>query len=623
MAGIVRDSRQRRIRSSAIILLVLAAVLTVRYGSIMLPGNPAATASSAARIERGPILDRRGRVLAIETRLDTVTGWKPEIRDISGTARILADILDRDPREIGEILASTEGFVTVQRTITPSQSRRIEAQQRLGNLAGIRLQPDVGRSYPEREAAAAVIGYVGVDNTGLSGVEYMFSPYLAPASGGDSSNPVLMGNQVFLTLDLAIQGASDDLGRRLLGLHQADSVMILVMDARTGGILSMSTTPSFDLNNFRGYPSEERRNQSISRIFEPGSVFKIFSVAAFLELGGITVQDRFDTSRGYTAERGNFTITDLANYGVIGPEQIIKFSSNVGAAFASESVEPGAFYAMLTSFGFGNVTGIDLNGEERGILARPEFWSARSRPTIAIGQEIGVTAIQMVTAATALANEGFVLRPQIVDRIVAPSGEVIQRFGREPVRQVLSSSTARTMLELMRSSTDPDGTARRISVEGVPVAAKTGTAEVYDTARRQYSDTHFIASTMALFPAFDPELIVYVAIDYPRGESFLGGRIAAPAVDELIEFLVPYWNIPRETDTVIEHPGRIVVRRRETPSLDDTVPDFAGVPMRSLIPLLAMEEIDLRIQGSGYVVSQDPPPGTPVTPGMTIRLELE
>ncbi len=623
MGGMEQDRRSHRITVTMTVLVGVAVLLVVRYAGIMIPGNPLGHAETGIEFERGPILDRRGRILAIQTRLDTITGWKPEIRDIAGTSRILGDVLDRDPREIADLLAASEGFVTIQRTITPSQSRRIEAHRRNGELAGIRLQPDLGRSYPERDAAAAVIGYAGVDNVGLSGVEYMFSQYLIPDTGTSRDNPLRMGNQVFLTLDLAVQSAADDLGRRLLGLHQADSVMIIVMDAREGGVLAMSTRPSFDLNNFRNYDEQERRNHAISRIYEPGSVFKAFSIAAFLELGGITVHDRFDTSQGYTAERGNFVITDLANYGMVTPEQIIKYSSNVGAAYASETVAAGAFYGMLSSLGFGSTTGIDLNGEERGLLARPEFWSARTQQTIAIGQEIGVTGIQMVTAATALANEGILLRPQIVDRIVAPGGEVVQRFGREPIRQVMSASTARTMLQLMRSSTDPDGTANRISVEGVSVAAKTGTAEVYDRARGRYSDTHFVASTMALVPAEDPELIVYVVIDHPRGESFYGGRIAAPAVNELLQFLVPYWDIPRDTDTVVEHPGRIVVERQESPQVDTTVPDFTGLPMRSLVPLFAREDLNVQISGSGYVVAQDPPAGTPVREGMTIRLELE
>jgi cell division protein FtsI (penicillin-binding protein 3) len=612
-----------RVTATVAILVSIALLLTIRFGFIMVPGTGATESTASPVVERGPILDQRGRILAIQTRLDTVTAWKPAIVDVPGTARILADILDRDPRDIADALAASEGFLTIQRTITPSQTQRISARQRSGELQGIRLQPDLGRVYPERDTAAAVIGYAGVDNVGLSGVEYMFTEYLTPTTDPRTSDPLLMGNQVFLTLDLAIQSIADDLGRQLLGVHQADAVMILVADARTGGILAMSGQPSFDLNNFRSYSPDSRRNNLISRIYEPGSVFKIFSIGAFLELGGITPDDRFQTSGGYVADRDGFIITDLADYGVVTPEQIIKFSSNVGAAYASETVDPGAFYTILRAFGFGSITGIDLNGEERGLLASPENWSRRTQQTLAIGQEIGVTALQMVSAATVFANDGILLRPQIVDRIVAPGGEVIQRFGREPLRQVISPYTARTMLQLMRSSTDPDGTAWRISVEGVSVAAKTGTAEVYDGRIRGYSDTHFIASALALFPAEDPELIVYVMIDHPRGESFYGGRIAAPATKELIDFLVPYWNIPRDTDTVVEHSGRIAVRRSALPVLEETVPDLIGLPLRSLIPLLARDDLHLRIEGSGYVARQDPPAGTAYREGMTIRLELE
>lgn len=621
---LLKKNRQvPRVTATVTMLVVIAVLLIVRYGLIMVPGSRGGESTSSPVVERGPILDRRGRILAMQTRLDTVTAWKPAVIDVPGTARILADILDRDPRDIADALAASEGFLTIQRTITPSQSRRISARQRSGELQGIRLQPDLGRVYPERDTAAAVVGYAGIDNVGLSGVEYMFTEYLTPTVATGTTDPLLMGNQVFLTLDLAIQSMADDLGRRLLGVHQADAVMVLVADARTGGVLAMSGQPSFDLNNFRSYSSDSRRNILISRIFEPGSVFKIFSIGAFLELGGITPDDRFQTSGGYVSERDGFIITDLADYGIVSPEQIIKFSSNVGAAYASETVDPGAFYTVLRAFGFGSMTRIDLNGEERGLLSPPENWSRRTQQTLAIGQEIGVTALQMVSAATVFANDGVLLRPQIVDRIIAPGGEVIQRFGREPVRQVLSASTARTMLRLMRSSTDRDGTAWRSAVEGVSVAAKTGTAEVYDRSIGRYSDTHFIASTLALFPAEDPELIVYVVIDHPRGESFYGGRIAAPAIRELVDFLVPYWDIPRDTDTVVEHPGRIAVRRNDLPTFEESVPDLIGLPLRSLIPLLARDDIQLRIEGSGYVVGQDPPPGTAYRPGMTLLLELE
>lgn len=619
-----QDLRTRRIGVAGFMLIAVAAVLLVRYAVIMVPGNPAVPRTTAELMERGPILDRRGRIMAIQTRLDTVTAWRPEVRDIERTAVILGEILDRDPREIRDRLSTAEGFLTVQRTITPSQSSRITAEIREGNLRGIRLQPDTGRSYPERDSAASIVGYTGVDNVGLAGIEYMFTEYLVPAATSSGTSPSgNPGNQVFLTLDLAIQSAADDLGRQLLQEHQADLVTIAVATADTGEILALSTLPSFDPNSFRSYSPDARRNHGISRIYEPGSVFKIFSVAALLELGAITQNDRFDTSRGYVAEGGAFIITDLSNYGVISPQQIIQFSSNVGAAYASERADAGSFFTMLTAFGFGSPTGIALNGEERGLLADPSRWSRRTQQTLAIGQEIGVTAVQMVAAATALANDGILLRPQIVHRIVSPGGEIIQQWGREPVRQVLSPENARTMLRMMRSSTERSGTAWRIQVDGVSVAAKTGTAEVFDTAAGRYSDSHFIASTLALVPAEDPRLIVYVVIDHPRGESFFGGRIAAPAVRDMITFLVPYWDIPRDTDMVTEHPGQVVLRPVRIPEIDDVMPDLSGLPLRALMPLLAREDLDVQLSGSGWVRSQTPAAGTELRPGTTIRIELE
>ncbi|MFO8043600.1 MAG: penicillin-binding protein [Alkalispirochaeta sp.] len=619
------DKRSRRFNIVGSIILAAAALVVVRYAIIMIPGSERSSAAGSTEIERGPILDRRGRVLAIQTRLDTVTAWKPEIDDIDTTARILADILDLSEEELAGRLATADGFLVVQRTITPSQSDRIRSEQQLANLPGIRLEADTGRSYPEREAAAPIIGFTGVDNVGLAGIEYMFSNELMPEVDTRSTvaQSLAMGNQVFLTLDLAIQSAADDLGRELLQEHQADSVMIVVGNLKNGQVLAVSHVPSFDPNHFREYSADEQSNRFVSRIYEPGSVFKVFSVASFLELGGITENDEFDTSGGYVAEDGELVITDLADYGRVTPEEIIKYSSNVGAAYASETVDPGSFYTILTRFGFGRRTGIDLNGEESGLLSLPENWSRRTLPTIAIGQEIGVTAVQVFAAATALANDGMLLRPQIVDQIVSPSGEVLRRFGREPVREVVSPDTARRVLRYMDAATEPDSTARRIQVEGVSVAAKTGTAEVYDPELNTYSDTQFIASTLAMIPADDPELGVYVMIDFPRGESFYGGRIAAPAADEMLEFLVPYWDIPRDTDTIATHPGRIVTRSPVLPPLEDRVPDYTGLPIRTLMPLLGREDIDVVIEGSGWVVNQDPEPGTAVSDGMMIRLELE
>lgn len=622
MAPDERRPRITRMGISGGLLVLFGLIVVVRYGQVMIPGRETTRATPALAVERGPILDRRGRVLAIQTHLDTVTLWRPEVRDVEQTATILGSILERDPREIADRIATTDGFLILQRTITPSQSTRIAGHIRSGELRGVRLQPDLGRSYPERESAAAIVGYTGVDNVGLSGIEYMFSDYLVPDVLPDGSTPT-MGHQVFLTLDLAIQSAADTLGRRLLEEHRADNVMITVAKADTAEILAFSVQPSFDPNNFRNFTAEQRRNRAIAAVYEPGSVFKVFSVAALLDLGVISENDRFDTTGGYVTDRGSFTITDVTNWGVINTQQIIKFSSNAGAAFASERADPGTFYTVLRSFGFGSPTGIELNGEERGLLADPRRWSRRSQQTISIGQEIGVTPVQMIAAATAIANDGVLLRPQIVHRIVTSSGEVLRESKREPVREVISPETARSMLRMMHSSTDFDGTGWRSRVDGVSVAAKTGTAEVYDPAARRYSDTHYIASTLAIIPAERPELIVYVVIDYPKGDSFFGGRIAAPAVRELLEFVVPYWDIPRDGDTITEHPGRVALPQRRNVEDAEQMPDLTGLPLRSVLPLLARNDLEVHIEGSGWVRRQSPSAGTPLAEGAVIRIELE
>jgi cell division protein FtsI (penicillin-binding protein 3) len=487
-----------------------------------------------------------------------------------------------------------------------------------GNLPGIRLEPDVGRSYPEKDLAAHVIGYVGLGNRGLEGIEYTMDEELQPDPGEG-----VYGNQVFLTIDVNIQHELERLAEATRARHDADSVMLLAMDAHSGEMLGYASKPSFDPNRFQAFDESARRNRPISFIYEPGSVFKIFSVASFLELGGIDRGDTFQTSGGYVNETAGFQIKDLGDYGRITTEGILKYSSNVGAAYASETVTAESFYHMIKLFGFGEETGILLNGEERALLRRPSRWSARTQQTVAIGQEIGVTAMQMITAATVFANDGILLEPHIVRKIVSPDGRTLRTYGREPVREVVSPSSAQIILEAMRAATEPDGTARRISTEGIDIAAKTGTAEVFDPELGSYSDEEFIASTLAMFPAEAPQVILYVVIDHPREGGFYGGRIAVPVARDAIDYMVDYLGIPTGTDEIVEHSGRVRVSRAELPEFDGTIPDLTGLPKRSLLPLLASERLRVRIEGSGWVVRQDPAPGTPIEPGMTLHVELE
>ncbi len=608
----------------SVFLLGAVVVIVGQYAGIMLGTDTSSGPREVTvpRVERGPILDREGRVLAIHTELDTVTAWTPDVEDPVATAALLSDILKVSETDLLDRLTSRQGFVILQRTITPTQSREIQERLDSGNLPGILLRPDLGRTYPEGEVASTIVGYVGVDNRGLGGIEYTLDALLSPSPTSDGST-MIFGNQVFLTIDTNVQFTLESMAREALETHNADSVMIVAMDARNGELVSMVSLPHFDPNSFADYPENQRRNQAVSMIYEPGSVFKIFSLAAFLELGGIGLSDYFDTSGSYRNQTAGFRITDLGDYGRINAEGIIKYSSNVGAAFASETVTPDSFYRVLKDFGFGDRTGITLNGEERALLRRPAAWSGRSQQTIAIGQEIGVTAIQMVSAATTFANNGVLLRPRIVRKIVSPEGRTIEFFDREPVREVLSPSTASLMLQLMESATAPDGTARRLQVEGVRVSAKTGTAEVYDPEIGTYSTDKFVASCLAIFPTDNPQLIVYAVIVHPRGESIFGGRIAVPLVRDVADFLVTYRGIPRQGEEVARHDGRIAATLPSLPEFSRTVPDLRGLPKRSLLPLIDADGLEVVINGSGWVVEQTPPAGTPLRRGMTITVELQ
>ena len=583
------------------------------------PAQPSLTQRTALDVERGPILDRNGRLLAIQTELPTVTVWTPYVEDRDKTAETLAQVLDISYDSLFANLGIPNRDIVIKRTISHEEAEIIEVLKQQGELPGVSLRRDVDRIYPEGQSAAHVIGFVGTENTGMEGIEFMLDNLLSPPflDAGERS----YGSQIFLTLDIVIQHAVEGIADRLMAAHRSDSVMIIVMDAKNADILSYVSKPDYDPNAFGEYDSESRRNRPVQMSYEPGSVFKVFSLTSIMQLGGITDNSTFNTSSGYQNPQIRIPITDLGNYGTLHLEGIIKFSSNVGAAYASDTVAKKDFYQMLQNFGFGQVTNIELNGEERGLLAPLSRWSSRSKPTIAIGQEIGVTAIQMAQAATALANKGVMLKPQIIKRIVSPSGELIQEYQRNEVRKVLRSDVADQMLRYMQSASTGSGTGRRAFLDDTSISIKTGTAEVFDSAKRAYSEELFVASTLAIIPTEDPELIIYVVIQHPRGASFLGGVIAAPAVKEIADFLISYLQIDADP-TGGSLPQFLEIVEPVLPEITTIVPDFRNLPLSTVVPLYARRDISVQIHGSGWVWKQVPAAGTEYQEGMSLDLFL-
>ena len=619
-----RDPTARRLILFVSFLVLCMAALIVRYTMFMIvDGHPAGDpVVRLPEVERGPILDRHGRVLAVTIERDSVTAWAPSVTGPDASAALLADILDLRDQDVRRLF-DADGFVYVKRHVTPEQSAAILAARDLGELRGIGLQAEQARSYPEGELAAHVLGFVGVDNVGLEGIENSFNYVLAPDTIAPEGSEVF-GHQVFLTLDVNVQHAMEQLAADARAEHDADAVYIVVATADTGEILAYAAQPSFDPNAYATVPKERWRNAIATMPYEPGSVFKIFTMASLLQSGAITPSMTFP-SPGYYRRKlpggGTVRIGDLGVYGDLDAENILRYSSNAGTAHASDRIDADTFYHMLRAFGFGESTGSPFPGESAGTLRNTDQWSGRTKPTIAIGQEISVTALQVIQGASAFTNGGMLLRPQLVREVVAADGTVVKPFAAEPVRRVVAPEVAARVLAMMETAATK-GTGRLAQLNGYRIATKTGTAQVYDRETGTYSDEHLIASILGVFPADDPRFISYVVIQHPKGKQRYGGLIAAPLLKKVSRFLTTYYRMqPNDADPLL-HPAHIVVSATPHLTVGNAVPDLAGLPLRRLLPLLELTDVAVALHGSGYVTRQDPAPGSPLAAGSTLHVWL-
>jgi cell division protein FtsI (penicillin-binding protein 3) len=621
----------------ASLFFVLAMAVLCRYAYLMLGNFDRSRDTPPARYAgRGPILDRNGHILAMETRMGNVTLWKPEMRDPEELSRELAPILEMSQGEILERIRSTPSdFMYLKRQANESTLRILEAARTEGRLRGINIEPVVGRIYPEGNLASQIIGFVGDDNNGLEGIEYTYDAELTaktennptgnpggPEGGGKNQN----GNQIFLTIDTNIQHILEKIASDILTANKAESVMFMAMDPRTGEILGSASLPNFDPNNFKNSDEYNRRDRPALSSYEPGSVFKVFSLAALIDIQAISNNSTFICDGHYervTNLGERITINCLGAHGEVGPREIIIYSCNAGAAYASDRLGAAPFHALLRDFGFGGRTGAGIPGETSGLLRPVERWSERSKPSIAMGQEIGVSALQVIQAASAIANDGIMVTPRIVSRIVSADGKNVKNFEALQPRRVLKAETARSIRRYMMDVTSNIGTGWRANVEDLSLAVKTGTAQIIDQNTKTYSSTDFIASCIALLPAESPSLVLYLVIIKPQGISYLGGRVAAPPIREAAESLINYLGIPRGRNPQITHSGSLTIPSLGEPSLTDTVPDFTGLSKRELLPLLLREDLRINLFGEGWVRRQTPPPGTAFTPDMVITLELE
>ena len=611
----------------AIAIISLCGILGRYFYLMVLTPRDEASAQKNYRVERGPILDRNGVVLAIQTRLFRVSAWRPTLKNTDYVVKKLSEILEIPEEDIKEKIDKTGGkLIQIARKVSFEAAEKIQDLLKSGEISGIRVDNDYGRSYPEKELASHLIGFAGEDNKGLDGVELQMDKYLYPVGDEKAFSGVVYGNQVYLTIDVNIQNFAQQASMDVMAQYEPlDGVITLVADAKTGEILAYVSMPELDLNNYTKYRADDpiKRNKPVIYTYEPGSVFKVFSISSFMHIpNGITPESRFFCNGLYTNISGN-PIKCTGKHGDIDTGDIIKYSCNPGTCTASESVSPEEFYFMIKQFGFGEASGVELPREEVGMIRQPSKWSDRSKPTMAMGQEVQVNAMQIIKAATAISNHGIMLMPHVIKKVVDATGHVVFENDKQPIMEVVSQKVADSMLLMMERASVDRGTARRHNVGGVRMSMKTGTAQVWDDAIKKYSDEKFTASCIAIFPTEDPQYIIYNVVFHPmKGGITTGAGIAVPAVGKLANDIISYRGMQRTGDPVLGFDGAINVQEKNF-TVIDVIPDFTGASKKHLLPLFKDDRFNLKIKGDGWVVKQSPAPGTPVEPGMTLEFELQ
>ena len=585
--------------------------------------------------KRGTIYDFKGKILAKSIDVNSVYTRPHDVKNPSQTAKKLADILDLNKGALIKKLRTKKSFVWVKRKVTPKETARIKESK----LKGIHFMRESRRFYPHSHLAAHLIGFVGIDSKGLEGIE---AKYDAPLSG--NTTRLILGRDAFgreiitevpipgkspqnynlyLTIDTNIQYTAEKELKVAVEGQGAKGGMAVVMDPTSGKILAMANYPSFNPNRFWDTPPDTWRNRVVTDIFEPGSIFKVFLASAALEEKVARRHDIFFCENGAYVLSGK-TIRDVKKYGWLSLDHIIKYSSNIGAAKIAEQVGREKFHHYIRQFGFGYRTGIDLPGEAMGIIRHPKTWSKVALGNIAFGQGIAVTSIQLITAISAIANGGNLLRPYVVDKIVDSKGKVISQSHPVIIRRVLSEEVAEIMASILTGVVREGGTGTRAALSYYEAAGKTGTAQKVDSLVGGYYEDRFISSFVGYVPSNQPRLVILVVIDEPQGIPY-GGRVAGPVFKNIAERSLQYLNIPSTKGPILAKastkkilwrpPKRIIHEAMHVGKPSRRMPDLRGLSIRTALNRVRALELLVAVSGSGRVVDQRPSPGTIVEKG--------
>ena len=601
--------------------------------------------------KRGDILDRRGHVLATSVDADTIYAVPTAIGDAADAAKRICDALadcDRKDRQaLADRLGQRRAFAFVRRQVAPDQARRVAAL----NLDGIGFVKESKRFYPNKELAAHLLGYVGVDNTGLNGLEYTYDSKIRGKPGtilvhtdarrhafSRFERPPTSGSSVELTIDEYLQHIVERELHAGVLLNRARGGSAILMNPRTGEILAMANEPTFNPNAFRDSQEVERRNRAVQDLYEPGSTFKVVTASAAIEEKVMGVDALIDTNPGSLRVAGRSRlITDDGghNNGVLSFTNVIVKSSNIGAVKIGLKIGTDRLSRFVALYGFGRQVSPDFPSENAGIVWSPEKWTESALASVSMGYQVAVTPLQMVAAVSSVANGGEYIEPRVV-RAVYRNGVRYQATPKV-VRRAVSADTAATLTTIMEGVVT-DGTAKRARIDGYTVAGKTGTAQKLIDG--QYSHADHYASFVGFAPSRDPVLAMVVVIDSAKGPNGdHGGMVAAPIFKSIAETALRYLGVP---STINPAPPVLVARHdspaaapashleRDEPVISlvadgppGTVPDVRGMSGREAVRKLVMLGLNASAVGDGVVVSQSLEPGAPLEQAAVCHLVLQ
>lgn len=577
--------------------------------------------------KRGIIYDRNGNELAISVSADSIYAIPAEVltsKKEKEIARKLAVVLEMDEDKLYERITRRSSFEWVKRQVEPEKTQKLREL----NLPGIGFTEESKRYYPKGTLASHILGISGVDNTGLEGIDFFYNELVGGTKGRiviehDAGGrpipeathkyiPPQDGANIVLTIDETIQYITEREVDKVFKERNAKSVSAIVMDVKTGGILAMTSRPTFDPNSYSEYPDKNRRNVAINDAYEPGSTMKIVTAAMALQ-EKIVSPDRRYFCPGYI-KVGKETVgcSNRTAHGSQTFAEVVENSCNVGFVETGLDIGIPTFYKYLSDFGFGKPTGIDLPGEASGILVNQKNAKQIDLATMSMGQANAVTALQLLNAVSAVANDGKLMQPHLVKQVIDNEGNIIKSIEPKVVKQVISPEVA-SQLRLILEGVVSNGTGKNAFIEGYRVAGKTGTAQKVSPTGG-YMANEYVASFIGFAPADKPQIACIVVVDAPQGYPYYGGWVAAPAFREIIKDSLRYLEVPLyETDPEeAEEPDNMVV-----------VPDVVNLPLAEAISTIKARGLDVKVSGTGNIVwQQNPKPHTKINRGSQVIISL-